>query len=107
MMDEEMGVGEGLLGDWQQVILKRSRTDELGNHRLVEPGMAVVHQCFEVSRRLRQMLRHDHISKAEARPDRFRKRAEIDDAIVAVERLEREERRGSISEVAIVIVLEN
>jgi hypothetical protein len=77
----------------------------LREHRLLEPGAAVVEQCLHGADGIGEMRRHHHVAEPHG-AERLRERPEIDGA-VRRERRDRRQRRALVAEVAIVVVFQD
>lgn len=105
-VDQRVAVAPILRSAALKMGREASRADELRQHRLLQPGRAVVEQRLGVARRLDQRRRHDHVAQPQPGPERPREPADMDRAIRRCRR-QRRHGRAVMAESAGVVVFED
>ena len=88
------------------MTLERAAADQPRERSLFDGGTAAIAQPFRGDECLSQSRRHDHVRKPQRREQHFGKRAEIDDALGAIERFQRGQRTRIETELAVVVVFD-
>src|SRR5713101_8957742 len=88
-----------------EMAFEESRLDEINQRKLRQAGTSRIQQRLDRAHRLHERLRDYQVSQAEGRKHHFREGASVEDAAVAVERLQRLDRSAGIAVFAVVIIL--
>src|SRR5215813_9027598 len=90
-----------------EMAFEKSRSDEINERKLRQAGTSRIQQRLDRAHRLYERVRDYQVPQAEGRKHHFRESAGVEDAAVAVERLQRLERPAGIAVFAVVIILQD